>query len=236
MAQVTVELGRLLDKTNFKLFDFDYPFDDQTYKAKLEQNIIDFYYDYEIGFETPDMFKRKFKARWQRIIPYYNTLYNTTLLTYNPLSNQSLTEKLDQLAAVNNIQSTDMAYGSNGTNKVVGTNTTSGGNDITVDSKRSDYPQQPIAGSDYAAGETNETTHSTIDNTDSTDTTTTTTDSSTNRGSVTTEGTNNLDYTKTIEGITGITYPELIQKHREVLIRINDRIIEEMKSCFILVY
>jgi hypothetical protein len=46
----------------------------------------------------------------------------------------------------------------------------------------------------------------------------------------------NTDYTKTIEGITGITYPELIEKHRDSLLRINDRIIEEMKACFILVY
>jgi hypothetical protein len=36
MAMVTVELGRLLDKTNFKLFDFDYSFDDTNFKAQLE--------------------------------------------------------------------------------------------------------------------------------------------------------------------------------------------------------
>jgi hypothetical protein len=64
----------------------------------------------------------------------------------------------------------------------------------------------------------------------------TTTDSGTNRGTVTNEATQNTDYTKTIEGITGITYPELIEKHRDSLLRINDRIIEEMKPCFILVY
>jgi hypothetical protein len=236
MAEVTVELGRLLDKTNFKLFDFPYSFDDATYKAQLEQNIIEFFYDYEIGQETPDMFKRKFKARWNRIISYYNTLYNTTLLSYNPLSNQALTEKLDQLAATNNTQSTDMSYGSNGKTTVTGTNTTSGGNDSTVDTKTSDYPQQPIAGSDYAAGETSETSHSTIDSTDSVNNETTNTDSRTDRGTVTNEGTTNTDYTKTIEGITGISYPELIQKHRDALLRINNMIIEEMKPCFILVF
>jgi hypothetical protein len=112
------------------------------------------------------------------------------------------------------------------------TSTTSGGNDITVDSKTSDYPQQPIVGSDYASGENSETTHSTIDSTDTINSNST----NTNRGTVTNEGTVTTDYTKTIEGITGITYPELIQKHRDALLRINDRIIEEMKNCFILVY
>jgi hypothetical protein len=244
MAQVTVELGRLLDKTNFELFDFDYSFDDTNFKAQLEQQIIDYYYDYEIGFETPDMFKRKFKARWNRIIKYYNELYNTTLLTYNPLTNYSLKEILDQLATTNNTQATDMATSANNTQKNTGTNVVEGhGSDETTtnnSSTDSDYPQQPIAGGSYASGATTGTATATNDSTNDVtttlDTTVTTTDSGTNRGTVTNEATQNTDYTKTIEGITGITYPELIEKHRDSLLRINDRIIEEMKPCFILVY
>jgi hypothetical protein len=123
MAEVTVELGRLLDKTNFKLFDFTYQFDDTNFKAQLEQQIIDYYYDYEIGFETPDMFKRKFKARWNRIIKYYNELYNTTLLTYNPLSNYKLEEVLDQLATTNNTQEWTCQQVENNTTANTGTTT-----------------------------------------------------------------------------------------------------------------
>lgn len=243
MAQVTVELGRLLT-TDFKLFDFTYQFDDQTFKAQLEQQIIDYYYDYEIGFETPDMFKRKFKARWNRIISYYNKMYNTTLLNYNPLSNYSLKEVLDQLATTNNTQATDITTSANNTIKNIGTNIVEGhGSDETTttdNATNSDYPQQPIAGGSYASGATtgNATSNSdsTNDVTTTLDTQMTATDSGTNRGTVTNEATQNTDYTKTMEGITGITYPELIEKHRDSLLRINDRIIEEMKPCFILVY
>jgi hypothetical protein len=244
MAQVTVELGRLLDRTNFELFDFPYQFDDSTFKAQLEQQIIDYYYDYEIGFETPDMFKRKFKARWNRIISYYNKLYNTTLLDYNPLSNYKIEEILDQLATTNNTQAVDLTTSANNTIKNTGTNTveqhesdeTTGSGSTT----NSDYPQQPIAGGSYASGAatTSNTTNtdSTNDVTNTIDTQTTTTDSGTNRGTVTNGGTIDTDYTKTIEGITGITYPELIEKHRGAILRINDRIIEELKPLFILVY
>jgi hypothetical protein len=263
-----VELGRLLDKTNFELFDFDYQFDDATYKAQLEKNIIDFYYDYEIGMETPDMFKRKFKARWTRIIPFYNKLYNTTLLMYNPLTNYSIKEALEQLSTTTNTQNTDMAFSSTGKNTATGT--TTGSQDVTgtksedstttnnltskldIDEQTSDYPQQPIAGGDYLQGarsgtntttNTGDVTHaidasdsSHVDNSTETNNEINTTDSSTNKGSVTNNGTANTDYSKTIEGITGTTYPELIQKHREALLRINDMVIEEMKKCFILVF
>jgi hypothetical protein len=79
-----------------------------TFKAQIEQQLLDYYYDHEIGQETPDMFKRKFKANWNRIIPYYNKLYNTTLLAYNPLSNYKVEEVLDQLAATNNTVTNDL--------------------------------------------------------------------------------------------------------------------------------
>lgn len=211
MAQTTVELRKLLT-TNFKLFDFDYQFDDPIFKTQLEQMVIDFYYDYEIGQETPDMFKRKFKARWQRLIPYYNKLYNTTLLKYDPLINSRMSEALEQLSTSSN-------SGNSTTNTSGNSHSFTDGN-----TKASDYPQQPLAGGDYASGESNS-----ISDTTSEDSGTTT---NTNTGS----GTTNSEYSKTIEGLTGTTYQELILKERETLLRIQDMIIEEMKPCFILVH
>lgn len=212
MAEVTAELGQLLTRTNFKLFDFDYQFDDAAYKAQLEQNIIDFYYDYEIGHEVPDRFKRKFIARWRRIMPYYNKLYNTTLLSYNPLINSHMSEALEQLSTAGN--TTDSTTDSTDHNHSFSDS----------DSKASDYPQQPIAGGDFLSGASNTITDSTSDSTGKV------------TGKVTGSSTSNTEYTKTIEGLSGTTYPELIQKHRDALMRINEAIIEEMKCCFILVY
>lgn len=227
MAQVTVELRKLLT-TNFKLFDFDYQFDDPTFKEQLEQYVLDFYYDYEIGQDTPDMFKRKFVARWKRTIPYYNRLYNTTLLQYNPLINSKMSEALEQLSNTSN--TTDSTH----TNKSDSTTTSNANSHSFSDgtTKASDYPQQPIAGGDYLSGESNNLSDTTSE--DSSTTTSGNTGSSTDK--VIGAGTSNSEYTKTIEGMTGTTYQELIMKERETLLRIQDQIIEEMKPCFILVH
>jgi protein-disulfide isomerase-like protein with CxxC motif len=123
-----------------------------------------------------------------------------------------------------------------GTVANTGSNVTEQHTSDSSDVKQSDYPQQAIVGSDYASGEQTTTSDGTNDVTVTLGTTETTNNNTTNRGTVTNENTANTDYTKTIEGITGTSYPELIQKHRDALIRINDRIIEEMKNCFILVY
>ncbi len=220
LAQVTVELRTLLERTDFKLFDFDYHFDDPEMKAKLEQAVIDFYYFYEIGMETPEAFKLKFKSRWLRMIDYYNKLHNTTLLDYNPLSNYSMTEAMEQLSKT--------TTASDSTIDNVTDSTNNSHNFTDSNTKNSDYPQQPIAGGDFLNGESNTLSDS---NTDSTG-------KVIDKGSTISngEGTTNTDYSKTIEGITGTSYPDLIQKHRDSLLRISNNVIEELKPCFILVF
>ena len=296
MAQVTVELRKLLQLNNFELFDFQYQFDDNNFKAQLEQAVIDYYYNYEIGVETPDEFKRRFEAKWLSIIDYYNQLYNTPLPSYNPLINYKLTEALEQLATTNNTQNSVTDTTSNGTTTQEGTdvleqttstdntrtdNLTSQNDTTRTDNlkavvasssegsgneKTSDYPQQPIAGGDFLEGEKNSTTSTsgtnTTDNTGTqkntgttlntgtqtnagtgtnnstttSDNTSVSEDSANTTGTLTSNGTNNTNYEKTIEGLTGTSYQELIAKERQNIIRIIPQVINELKPLFILVY
>ena len=296
MALVTVELRKLLELNDFNLFDFEYQFDDLKFKQQIEQSVIDYYYSYEIGTETPDEFKRRFQAKWLTFIDYYNQLYNTTLLTYNPLINYKLAEALDQLATSNTLQDTTTNTSSNGQTNTEGTDSTEQTNTSdstrtdnltaqsdstrtdnttsnTVDSsdgsgneKTSDYPQQAIAGGDFLEGERVSTTSSdgestttntgTVTNADTTTNTgtqgtvtnssgdsknthsagTTSSDSSNTTGKLASEGTNNTNYEKTIEGLTGTSYQELIAKERQNLLRLIPAIISELKPLFILVY
>ena len=272
MAQVTVELRKLLQLNNFELFDFTYQFDDQKFRAQLEQAVIDYYYNYEIGTETPQEFKRRFEAKWLSIIDYYNQLYNTTLLEYNPLINYKMTEALEQLATSNNTQNSVTDTTNNGTTTQEGTdvlaqttstdstrtdnltaNTTTS-SEGSGNEKTSDYPQQPIAGGDYLEGEKTSTTNTSgtnntsntgtqtnagtgkNDSTTTSDNTSVSEDTSNTTGNLTTNGTTNTNYEKTIEGLTGTSYQELIAKERQNLIRLIPMIISELKPLFILVY
>lgn len=217
MAQVTVELRKLLQLNSFELFDFPYQFDDTNFKKQIEQAVIDYYYNYEIGTETPDEFKRRFQAKWLSFIDYYNLLYNTTLLSYNPLINYKLTEALDQLATSNNIQDSVTDSTSNGTTTQKGTdvleqttstdstrtdnltaNTTTS-SEGSGNEKTSDYPQQPIAGGDFLEGEKTSTTSTSGTNN------TTNTGTQKNVGSGTNDSTTTSDNTSTSEDISNTT-------------------------------
>ena len=277
-----MELRHLL-KTNFDLFDFDYTVDDPQFKKEVEQAIIDTYFFHEIN-GTPDYFKHSFRTRFLSAISYYNKLYNTTLLEYDPLINYKMSEALEQLSNTTGEQT-------NTTNTDSTTNTTNTGNTTTEDSaegtteseqtrsntsqgqtindlkqqtnenrKGSNYPQQQITAGNYLSDETlldSEVTNTgTVDTTasdsgttnDSTTTnstgTSTTTDSNTsNQVSDSVQTSNqdstqntNMSYEKTVEGLTGTSYQELITKERSNILRIVGMVVAEMKPCFILVY
>lgn len=79
-----IEIGRK------KLFDFDYPLFSENYRKQFETNIINEFYMREIGFETEGLFKRRLQ-HWLNVnMPYYNKLFESELIKYNPLINSEM--------------------------------------------------------------------------------------------------------------------------------------------------
>lgn len=79
-----IEIGRK------HLFDFDYPIFDENYKKVFETNFIRHFYMKEIGFETEGLFKFQLET-WLNIhMPYYNKLFESELIKFNPLYNTEI--------------------------------------------------------------------------------------------------------------------------------------------------
>ena len=60
------------------------------HKEELIKKIIHTYYFEQIGSDTPDKFSYYINAQLERIMPYYNQLYASELLKFNPLLNYAL--------------------------------------------------------------------------------------------------------------------------------------------------
>ena len=74
MAKYTITIKSLLDNN----FDFglqNYPIFNESYRNILNNNILNHYYENEIGFETANLFKFYLNQKLNEIMPYYNTLY-----------------------------------------------------------------------------------------------------------------------------------------------------------------
>src|SRR5699024_5029287 len=109
-----IEIGRE------KLFDFDYPFFDENYRAQFERNFINEFYMREIGFETEELFKMRLRNWLRKNMGYYNKLFESELLKYDPLSNSQMnvthTKKNDK--EQNDLRNTDQSSNTHGTGKV----------------------------------------------------------------------------------------------------------------------
>ena len=81
----------VIEKARPKIFDFDFPIFDENYRSVLETKIIKHYYTREIGAETVGLWKFWLETRLNEIMPYYNKLYETTLLSFNPLFDTDIT-------------------------------------------------------------------------------------------------------------------------------------------------
>lgn len=73
------------------VFNFDFPIWDENYRLTLETKILKHYYMREIGAETVGLWKLWLDERLNLIMPYYNQLYETTVLEYNPFYDVDLT-------------------------------------------------------------------------------------------------------------------------------------------------
>lgn len=73
------------------VFDFDFPIFDERYRAVLEAKILKHYYTREIGLETVGLWKLKLDTKLNEIMPFYNQLYKSELIEFNPMYDVDLT-------------------------------------------------------------------------------------------------------------------------------------------------
>ena len=109
-------IDKVIEKARAKLFDFNYPIFDESYRNHLESLICLHYYRREIGFETVGLFKMYLERTMKEIMPYYNQLYNSQLLKFNPFYDVDLTR--DHVNKHNGEENskTDTSANSSGTN------------------------------------------------------------------------------------------------------------------------
>lgn len=231
-----------------KIFNFSWPIFDESYRNVLETKILKHYYTREIGLETYGLWKLKLDTKLNEIMPYYNQLYKSALLEFNPLYDVDITrnhtgkktgtEALKGNVDINGQVLVDNHGNVNTTDDTTVANTTTSEN---ID-KFSATPQGAI---DNLRNETyltnarmvNDTNTSNGTTTGKTDTSTdSTTDTTTNTTTTTNNSTtinNTEDYLETVKGKQGTqSYASLIMEFRETFLNIDMMVIEDLGELF----
>ena len=80
-----VSVNDVLEKCVSGVFNFNFPVFDESYRKPLEIKILKHFYTREIGFESVGLWKLKLDTKLNEVMPYFNQLYKSELLSFNPL-------------------------------------------------------------------------------------------------------------------------------------------------------
>ena len=231
-----------IEKGRTKLFDFDYPLFDSDYKKVFETRFIRRFYMREIGFETEGLFKFQLE-NWLIInMPYFNKLFESELIVFNPLDNTHGETKHTKTLDKDQTQNSTTT-GTNESNVNQTNNGTLSENNFerhlksdNPDSRLSLTPNEDGSGVIQYAKEIDENKENNSKTSESTGTTTT--NDTTN---VTSNGTANIneleDFIATKTGKIGVqSYSKMLNEYRESFLRIENKIFNEMQELFMLVY
>lgn len=89
------DTAEVIEGARTSIFDFDYPIFDDSYKSTLESKIIEHFYFREICCETYGQWKFMLRRKMREIMPYYNQLYKSELIEFNPLYNSERVVRKD---------------------------------------------------------------------------------------------------------------------------------------------
>lgn len=220
----------ILDKCWNKIFNFDFPIFDENYRQVLCRKILKHYYTREIAHETIGRWKLALNAKLNEIMPYYNQLYKSELLEFNPFYDVDLTRSREGSGTSN--RTSNNIETNSGTSKNVSSG--SGTSNTNTLNRFSDTPQNSMDTQGIA--DSVPLTTVTKVNEDNT-TTNTSTDTLTRDDSKTGNGTENINstdkYIETVKGKQGTeNYSSLLKKFRETFLNIDMMIIEDCSDCF----
>lgn len=220
----------ILDKCWNKVFNFDFPIFDENYRQVLCRKILKHYYTREIAHETVGRWKLALNAKLNEIMPYYNQLYKSELLEFNPFYDVDLTRSREGSGTSN--KTSNNTETNSGTSKNVSSE--SGTNNTDTLNRFSDTPQNSMDTQGIA--DSVPLTTVTKVNEDNT-TTNESTDTLTRNDSKTGNGRENIintdKYIETVKGKQGTeNYSSLLKKFRETFLNIDMMIIEDCSDCF----
>lgn len=246
------DVETVIQKAIPHIFNFNFPIFDEKYRNVLETKILRHFYTREIGLETVGLWKLKLSTKLNEIMPYYNQLYKSELLEFNPLYDVDLTRThtttkdgtTNTRTTSDTETNTEVMTEENVTADYSRKDNETNNNTETRKRMYSDTPQGAI--SDLESGRY--LTDATIENNvyqnvrDITQTDSTTSESnggSTTESSVSNTGSSNTSikdtetYLEVVKGKQGSTsFTKLLMEYRDTFLNIDMLVINELNELF----
>lgn len=191
-----------------KIFNFDFPIYDESYRSTFEDKLIRHFYFHEINITSIGRWKFMLREKLNLIMPVYNKMYEAVAIKYDPL----IDTQMHETYARNNSLTSDSSTNGNVTQKDTSNNS----------QVYSDLPQTTLHGGDYATNSTqNEGTAN-----------------STQNASQTANATSNNKetYEHDNTGFSSRSQQALLMEYYESLRNVDEMVFNELRELFMLIY
>lgn len=209
-------VDEVLEKSWNKIFTTNCTFFDESYRSVLCKKILKHYYLREIGSETVGIWKLWLNTKLEEIMPYYNQLYKSALLEFDPLKDYSVERTHKRTGIDGKTSSTEVSENSSG----------SSSNNVTDRELYSDTPQGGLNGLESENYLTSARKNTSVGDSNSSVTSKSGTDY--------TESVNSTeDYTEKVAGKVGSSsYSKMLNEFRETMLNIDMKVINEFEELF----
>lgn len=218
------DVDKIIANSWNKIFTSKAPFFDEEYRSVLCQKILKHYYLREICCETVGIWTLWMNTRLEEIMPYYNQLYESAKIKFDPMHDVDLTREHKRTENTDATNNRETNVTSNGT-----TNRTTSSNENKKD-LYSDTPQGALTGVENETYLTN--ARKITDSVSGSDT------GEVNNTEKNIEGTTSNvdtteDYLETLVGKQGTeSFSSLLNKFRETFLNIDMLVIDEFSDLF----
>lgn len=211
-----------------KIFAFDWPIFDEAYRLPLECKILRHYYTREICAETFGLWQLFLDQKMNEIMPYYNRLYLSERLEFDPLENVS-TERTTDIGYTHSRDASGEAH-----SQVAGEESSTGSGSSNSESKDafSDTPQGGLTDveslkylTNYRNIKQDGSTKTEASGTSQSDTDSTSKD--------TEKAVHDEDRKETYKGKEGgQSYSSLLKEYRDTFLNIDQMVIKDLAPLF----
>lgn len=191
-----------------KIFNFDFPIYDESYRTTFEDKLIRHFYFHEINITSIGRWKFMLREKLNLIMPVYNKMYEAVSIKYDPLIDTQMHETYTR----NNNLTSDSSTNGNVTQKDTSNNS----------QVYSDLPQTTLHGGDYATNSTqNEGTANSTQNASQTANAT---------------SSNKETYEHDNTGFSSRSQQALLMEYYESLRNVDEMVFNELRELFMLIY
>lgn len=217
-------VDEVLNSSWDKIFTSKVSFFDEEYRGVLCKKILKHYYLREIGCETVGIWLLWMNTKLEEIMPYYNKLYESELIKFNPMYDVDWNRKGNKTGN----ESGSGSRSTSGNNS--GTNTQSGTSSNTRKDLYSDTPQGALTG---VESETYLTNARKVSDSGETGVNGSTSGSYEDSESSSNKVDTTENYVESVCGKQGTgSYSKLLNEFRETFLNIDMQVIEEFAEMF----